>query len=158
MGGAVARLAEAAYARLDPVQQLIVRRILLRLAGDDAGGGAVRRQVSLEELEADRDGTSATCSPAAGSSRPTPGRWRSGTRPCCASGRGCAAGSRTTRRAGDIRAALRLALPDVVIGYSAGGQLALGPRRRDSRAGRRPAGTNDLREAAPQHLADDAVL
>ena len=53
--GAVARLAETAYARLDPAQQAIARRILLRLAGEDAGGGAVRRRVALDELEADRD-------------------------------------------------------------------------------------------------------
>ena len=53
--GAVARLAEAAYERLDPAQQAIARRILLRLAGEDAGGGAVRRRVALEELDADRD-------------------------------------------------------------------------------------------------------
>ena len=53
--GAVARLAETAYARLDPAQQAIARRILLRLAGEDAGGGAVRRRVALDELEADHD-------------------------------------------------------------------------------------------------------
>ena len=53
--GAVARLAETAYGRLDPAQQAIARRILLRLAGEDAGGGAVRRRVALDELEADHD-------------------------------------------------------------------------------------------------------
>src|SRR6185369_5435355 len=36
-------------------QQAIARRILLRLAGEDAGGGAVRRRVALDELEADHD-------------------------------------------------------------------------------------------------------
>ena len=53
--GAVARLAEAAYGRLDPRQQAVARRILLRLAGEDVGGAAVRRRVALDELDADRD-------------------------------------------------------------------------------------------------------
>ena len=53
--GAVGRLAEAAYGRLGAGQQVIARRILLRLAGEDRGGGAVRRRVALAELEADRD-------------------------------------------------------------------------------------------------------
>jgi WD40 repeat protein len=55
VSSAVARLAEAAYGSLSPGQRDIARRILLRLTGDDAGAGAVRRRVALEELEADRD-------------------------------------------------------------------------------------------------------
>ena len=53
--GAVARLAEAAFGRLDAEQQAVARRILLRLAGEDVGGAAVRRRVALDELDADRD-------------------------------------------------------------------------------------------------------
>ena len=52
--GAVARLAERAYERLDPEQRLVARNILLRLAGDEGDGVRVRRRVPLEELEADR--------------------------------------------------------------------------------------------------------
>jgi WD40 repeat protein len=54
--GAVARLAEAAYQRLGDAERRRARPLLLRLAGDDEEGGAlVRRRVSLEELELDRD-------------------------------------------------------------------------------------------------------
>ena len=52
--GAVARLAERAYARLDPPRRELARRILLRLAEGD-GDAVVRRRVPLTELEADRD-------------------------------------------------------------------------------------------------------
>ena len=48
--GAVARLAEDAYGRLDAEQQSRRARILLRLAGEDD----VRRRVALEELDEDR--------------------------------------------------------------------------------------------------------
>jgi len=51
--GAVARLAEAAYARLDETQQTIARGIFLRLAGEGDGGSIVRRRVTSEELDAD---------------------------------------------------------------------------------------------------------
>ena len=51
--GAVARLAESAYGRLEPAEQDIARRILLRLAGE--GEAVVRRRVELAELDADRD-------------------------------------------------------------------------------------------------------
>ena len=58
--GAVARLAEAAYQRLGEAERRRARPLLLRLAGDDEEGGAlVRRRVSLEELELDRDPDSA---------------------------------------------------------------------------------------------------
>ena len=53
--GAVARLAEAAHARLTPAERDAARRILLRLADTGAGGQVVRRRVPLAELEADRD-------------------------------------------------------------------------------------------------------
>ena len=59
--GRVARLAEAAFGRLDAEQQAVARRILLRLAGEDVGGAAVRRRVALDELEADRDVACSTC-------------------------------------------------------------------------------------------------
>jgi WD40 repeat protein/class 3 adenylate cyclase/energy-coupling factor transporter ATP-binding protein EcfA2 len=48
--GAVAGLAEDAYARLSPDQQTLARRILLRLAAIGEGG-AVRRRVPLAELD-----------------------------------------------------------------------------------------------------------
>ena len=53
--GAVGRLAETAYKRLDGEQQTIARRMLLRLAGDEGVGTPVRRRAPLAELEADRD-------------------------------------------------------------------------------------------------------
>ncbi len=52
--GAVARMAEKAYERLDSEQQRVARRILLRLAGDEGVGAHVRRRVPLAELEAER--------------------------------------------------------------------------------------------------------
>jgi WD40 repeat protein/DNA-binding SARP family transcriptional activator len=55
VAGAVARLAESAYERLDPSQQVLARAIVLRLAGEDASGRAVRRRVALADLDADRD-------------------------------------------------------------------------------------------------------
>jgi DNA-binding SARP family transcriptional activator/WD40 repeat protein len=51
--GAVARLAESAYERLDSDRQLLARRLLLRLAGE--GETAVRRRVPLAELGGGRD-------------------------------------------------------------------------------------------------------
>jgi WD40 repeat protein/DNA-binding SARP family transcriptional activator len=49
--GAVARLAERAFGRLDPGHRDIARRVLLRLAGGGEGDTVVRRRVSLAELE-----------------------------------------------------------------------------------------------------------
>ena len=51
--GAVARLAERAYERLDPEQQQVARRLLLRLAGEGEGDAVVRRRVDLAELGGD---------------------------------------------------------------------------------------------------------
>jgi WD40 repeat protein/DNA-binding SARP family transcriptional activator len=53
--GAVPRLAESAYARLDPERREVARRILLRLAGEVEGDAVVRRRVELAELEAEND-------------------------------------------------------------------------------------------------------
>ena len=53
--GAVARLAERTYERLDPAQRDVARRILLRLAGEGQGELVVRRRVELAELEGDAD-------------------------------------------------------------------------------------------------------
>ena len=53
--GAVARLAEAAFANLNPGQQAIARSVFLRLAGPGEGEGALRRRVALDELDVDRD-------------------------------------------------------------------------------------------------------
>jgi DNA-binding SARP family transcriptional activator/WD40 repeat protein len=49
--GAVARLAERAYERLDPERRRLARGILLRLAGESDGGAVVRRRVPLDELD-----------------------------------------------------------------------------------------------------------
>ena len=53
--GAVARLAESAYERLDLDQRETARRILLRLAEEGEGPAPTRRRVTVAELEADRD-------------------------------------------------------------------------------------------------------
>ena len=53
--GAVARLAESAYAELDPGQAAIARSMFLRLAGPGEGEGVVRRRVSLAELDVEGD-------------------------------------------------------------------------------------------------------
>ena len=53
--GAVARLAEGAYQRLDPDRQRLARRILLRLAGQGEGDAVVSRRVPLAELETERE-------------------------------------------------------------------------------------------------------
>ncbi|MEO8687230.1 MAG: BTAD domain-containing putative transcriptional regulator [Solirubrobacteraceae bacterium] len=49
--GAVARLAEDAFVGLDPSQQAVARKVLLRLAGEGEGAVIVRRRVGLAELE-----------------------------------------------------------------------------------------------------------
>jgi WD40 repeat protein len=53
--GAVARLAESAYERLEPPQRDVARQILLRLAGEGEGDAVVRRRVALTELQHERD-------------------------------------------------------------------------------------------------------
>jgi WD40 repeat protein len=53
--GAIARLAEATYAELDPHRQSVARALLLRLAGPGEGTELVRRRVSLEELDVEGD-------------------------------------------------------------------------------------------------------
>ena len=53
--GAVARMAEGAYERLDPDRRRLARRILLRLAGPAEGEAVVRRRVPLVELDSGRD-------------------------------------------------------------------------------------------------------
>jgi WD40 repeat protein/energy-coupling factor transporter ATP-binding protein EcfA2 len=50
--GAVARLAERAWQQLDPDDQAVARRILLRLAGPGEGEAVVRRRVPLREFTA----------------------------------------------------------------------------------------------------------
>jgi DNA-binding SARP family transcriptional activator/WD40 repeat protein len=52
--GAVARLAEDAYAQLEPAEQDAARKLLLRLADEGEDGAVVRRRVALEELDAHR--------------------------------------------------------------------------------------------------------
>jgi WD40 repeat protein/DNA-binding SARP family transcriptional activator len=53
--GAVARLAERTFGRLDPKQQAAARRLLLRLAGPGEGELVVGRRVPLAELDLDHD-------------------------------------------------------------------------------------------------------
>jgi WD40 repeat protein/class 3 adenylate cyclase len=53
--GAVARLAESAYERLEPAQRDVARQILLRLAGEGEGDAVVRRRVPLNELQREGD-------------------------------------------------------------------------------------------------------
>ena len=53
--GAVARLAERAWQHLDPDDQAVARRILLRLAGPGEGEAVVRRRVPLDEFISGRD-------------------------------------------------------------------------------------------------------
>jgi WD40 repeat protein len=53
--GAVARLAESAYERLEPAQRDVAQQILLRLAGEGEGDAVVRRRVPLNELQRERD-------------------------------------------------------------------------------------------------------
>jgi WD40 repeat protein len=55
VSAAVARLAEDAYARLSPQQQIVARAVLLRLAGTQTGDAVVRRRVPLTELDVERD-------------------------------------------------------------------------------------------------------
>jgi WD40 repeat protein/DNA-binding SARP family transcriptional activator len=49
--GAVARLAEEAFGRLDESQQALARTVLLRLAEVEPEGGVERRRLPLEELD-----------------------------------------------------------------------------------------------------------
>jgi WD40 repeat protein/DNA-binding SARP family transcriptional activator len=56
VSGAVARLAEAAYRRLGPAERRRARPMLLRLAGaEESAEALVRRRVSVDELELERD-------------------------------------------------------------------------------------------------------
>ncbi len=57
--GAVARLAEGAYQRLDPESRAVARGIFLRLADQGDGEAVVRRRVPLAELGRDRDSRTA---------------------------------------------------------------------------------------------------
>jgi WD40 repeat protein/DNA-binding SARP family transcriptional activator len=51
--GAVARLAEDAYRRLDSSQQIVAREVLMRLVAEGADGAVERHRVPLHELESD---------------------------------------------------------------------------------------------------------
>ena len=57
--GAVGRLAEEGFGRLDERQQTIARTVLLRLAEVEAGGGVERRRLRLEDLDDGRDDVAA---------------------------------------------------------------------------------------------------
>ena len=54
--GAVARLAEDAFVRLDPEQQAEARNLMLRLADEDESGAIVRRRIEIAELDGERSG------------------------------------------------------------------------------------------------------
>jgi hypothetical protein len=54
--GAIARLAERAWRQLDPEEQAVARRILLRLAGPGEGEQVVRRRVPLDEIALSGEG------------------------------------------------------------------------------------------------------
>ena len=129
MHGAVARLAERAYERLDPEQQDVARRILLRLAGEGEGDAVVRRRVPLAELERRRRRRRARpCSPTSAWSRSARARSRSPTRRCCASGRACAAGSRRTPQGRHLHHQLRAAAREWDAGGRDPGELYRGAR------------------------------
>ncbi len=53
--GAVARLAESAFAHLNDVQKDAARRVLLRLVASGEGESVTRRRVSLDEFDLERD-------------------------------------------------------------------------------------------------------
>ena len=53
--GAVARLAEEAFGRLDVTEQAAAKRILLRLAASGETAEVLRRQAPLSEFDLDRD-------------------------------------------------------------------------------------------------------
>ena len=55
MQGAVARLAEAAYAQFDDDQQAVARAVLLRLAGPGEGTAVVRRRVPIADFDTGRN-------------------------------------------------------------------------------------------------------
>ena len=55
ISGAVARLAEESFGRLDAPQQEAARKVLLRLAGGEDGDAITRRRVSVSELDLDHD-------------------------------------------------------------------------------------------------------
>lgn len=58
--GAVGRVAESTYARLPEPGRVAAKRILLRLAdAGEQGASFVRRRVSIDELDVERDGQSA---------------------------------------------------------------------------------------------------
>jgi WD40 repeat protein/DNA-binding SARP family transcriptional activator len=58
LDGAVARLAEQAYAKLEPAEQTVARELFLRLATEEDGHVA-RRPVPLDELDLDADAAQA---------------------------------------------------------------------------------------------------
>ena len=53
--GAIARLAEATYARIPDERKPIVRAVMLRLVGEGEGEAPVRRRAPLAELDLERD-------------------------------------------------------------------------------------------------------
>jgi WD40 repeat protein/DNA-binding SARP family transcriptional activator len=57
--GAVARLAEDGFGRLDEAQQAVARTVLLRLAEVEIEGGVERRRLPLEEVSDGRDDVAA---------------------------------------------------------------------------------------------------
>jgi WD40 repeat protein len=69
VNGAVARLAEQAFARLDPAEQAAARRILMRLAASGRGEEVVGRRASVGEFDLDHDASAAAAVAALANSR-----------------------------------------------------------------------------------------
>ncbi|WP_188450390.1 nSTAND1 domain-containing NTPase [Knoellia flava] len=66
LAGAVAHVAEEAYAGLPESQRAVARAVLLRLAGRVSGGDVVRRRVALVELDGMGDGAAEVVTALAG--------------------------------------------------------------------------------------------
>ena len=100
--GAVARLAEGAFERLDDAAaDRRARRVhAARRRGSPRAPSSAGASRSPSSRPATRTPPrSSPCSPTSACSRSAPDPSRSPTRPSCASGRACAAGSRRTARA-----------------------------------------------------------
>jgi tRNA A-37 threonylcarbamoyl transferase component Bud32 len=99
--GAVARLAEGTYSRIPDERKPIARAIMLRLVGETEAHEPVAAARHSPNSTSNATGGWPMCSqpwPTAALSRLARDRWRSRTRPCCASGHACLSGSRRTQK------------------------------------------------------------
>ena len=139
--GAVARLAEGTYARIPEEHKPLVRAIMLRLVGEGEGDAAVRRRAPLAELDLERNREVETSSPRWPTAASSPSRRaasRSPTRRCCASGRGCASGSRRTARTGACAATSPRPPPNGTRPAATTASSTAAPGSRPPSTGRRP--------------------